>query len=482
MIKVLIYTIMIYTITIAQTLPHQVAEALQNNNFDLATELVEKFDAVNSTNTETLDNNFAKDVLHRIEIDFNKTEEQVISQIKKILPDVTQEQIEQWEKAGALEFMVIRGEKRYFARAASNLFLINKEAKTLKEKSQGVKADALENFLLEKIPNLIAEHNTTAHNYLSPQRITITYTLSVKPNVIPSGEAIRCWLPYARFENKRQTDITLLGFTNGGSAIPPIVSPDNFAHKTLYMEQVTALDKPTTFTATYSYTASANYKPIDFNKLYTIDTQGDAYKNFTEESGTHIKFTKRIKELSAKIIGDETNPARKVKRIFEWISNNIPWAGAREYSTLPSIPEYCVINGRGDCGIKTLLFITLCRYNGIPAKWESGWMLHPVEVNLHDWGMFYLDQTGWVSADQSFGVLPSQNQDVQLFFMQGLDSYRLIVNNDISGNLFPAKVFPRSETVDFQRGEVEWRGGNIYFPNWEYSIDIDYKEITDIEK
>ena len=98
MIKVLIYTIMIYTITIAQTLPHQVAEALQNNNFDLATELVEKFDAVNSTNTETLDNNFAKDVLHRIEIDFNKTEEQVISQIKKILPDVTQEQIEQWEK------------------------------------------------------------------------------------------------------------------------------------------------------------------------------------------------------------------------------------------------------------------------------------------------------------------------------------------------------------------------------------------------
>ena len=41
--------------------------------------------------------------------------------------------------------------------------------------------------------------------------------------------------------------------------------------------------------------------------------------------------------------------------------------------------------------------------------------------------------------------------------------------------LFPAKIFPRSGTLDFQRGELEWRGGNIYFDKWDYHMDVEYK-------
>jgi hypothetical protein len=50
----------------------------------------------------------------------------------------------------------------------------------------------------------------------------------------------------------------------------------------------------------------------------------------------------------------------------------------------------------------------------------------------------------------------------------------MIINNDIAPPLYPAKTFPRSETIDFQRGEVEWRGGNLYFDNWDYFIDVEY--------
>jgi hypothetical protein len=42
--------------------------------------------------------------------------------------------------------------------------------------------------------------------------------------------------------------------------------------------------------------------------------------------------------------------------------------------------------------------------------------------------------------------------------------------------LYPKKIYPRSETVDFQRGEVEWSGGNLYFPQWDYSMEIEYLE------
>ncbi len=126
----------------------------------------------------------------------------------------------------------------------------------------------------------------------------------------------------------------------------------------------------------------------------------------------------------------------------------------------------------GDCGIKTILFMTLARYNGIPAKWQSGWMMHPGEINLHDWGEIYFEGIGWVPVDQSFGIVDSENEAVKYFFLGGIDAYHFIVNDDYSKPLFPAKIYPRSETVDFQRGEVEWRGGNLYFDKWDYEMEI----------
>jgi hypothetical protein len=58
--------------------------------------------------------------------------------------------------------------------------------------------------------------------------------------------------------------------------------------------------------------------------------------------------------------------------------------------------------------------------------------------------------------------------------MTGIDSYRMIVNDDYSSSLFPTKKYPRSEIVDFQRGEVEWRKGNLYFDKWKWNLEIEY--------
>jgi hypothetical protein len=67
------------------------------------------------------------------------------------------------------------------------------------------------------------------------------------------------------------------------------------------------------------------------------------------------------------------------------------------------------------------------------------------------------------------------NEDEKYFFFGGIDAHHLIVNDDYSKPLFPAKIFPRSETVDFQRGELEWRGGNLYFDKWDYDMKVDYE-------
>ena len=101
-------------------------------------------------------------------------------------------------------------------------------------------------------------------------------------------------------------------------------------------------------------------------------------------------------------------------------------------------------------------------------------MLHPGDVNLHDWAEAYFEGIGWVPVDVSFGRIKNENDKVDHYFLGGIDAYRYYVNDDYSGDFFPAKTHLRSETVDFQRGEVEWKGENLYFGRWKYNMQVEY--------
>lgn len=458
----------------AQTKYPAIDREIERGNFSKASKMI---DSVIYSNrdlsvSEVSDLEFQKEKLNRIRLDFPKSADDMLAYIRKYYPDADQKSLEKWEKDRSLESMVIDGQKKYFSRAASNLFLINKEAKAQKEKAAGTSKDVLDEFLDTHLQETLKEFSSDNKTHLAnPVKMQITYTLSVKPDAVPEGEVVRCWLPYPREGHKRQTDISLISVNSDEYTI----ADNKNLQRTLYMEKKAKKGEPTVFKMELSYTCLSEWYDIDPAKVLPYNKESETYRNFTQERPPHISFTDEIKELSKKIVGSETNPYLKAKLIFEWISENIPWAGAREYSTLENIPSYSLLNKHGDCGIKTLLFMTLARYNGIPTKWQSGWMMHPVEKNLHDWCEAYFEGYGWVPVDQSFGVQSYSNDPkLKYYFTNGIDSYRFIVNDDFSQPLYPAKVYPRSETVDFQRGEAEWRGGNLYFDKWNYDMDIKY--------
>ncbi len=151
---------------------------------------------------------------------------------------------------------------------------------------------------------------------------------------------------------------------------------------------------------------------------------------------------------------------------------HVPWTTAREYSTIECLPKYALAVGHGDCGIKSMTFMTLCRYNGIPARWESGWTTDPVK-DMHDWCEIYLAPYGWVPADVTYGMVDSTNNREKWFYLGGIDGLRFFLNTDYNQPLYPAKTFYRSEIVDFQRGEAEWRGGNLYFNQWNWNFNVE---------
>ncbi len=417
---------------------------------------------------------FQLDLMNRIELDFSKTSDQIFQELNKYYPDINEQMFANLENDGSLEMRLIDGEKRYFKNAVPNLFRINKNAKIVKEKVDGISKDILKEFLSENLPEIIDEYDKTKSRYLNTVKIKLNYTVILKPNVVQEGELIRCWLPFPIEGNPRQTDIKLISVNTKNY----IIGDNDNLQRTIYLEKETVKDTPTIFKIELSYISKAEFIDLFSQKEITFNQNKNIFDKFTQERYPHIIFTDDIKELSKEIIGDEKDNLKKLKLIYEWINENIPWASALEYSTIENISDYCVKNMHGDCGIKSMLFITLARLNGIPAKWQSGWMLHPDRVNLHDWAEIYTDQFGWIPVDVDFGLQNFEDTKLKYFYLGGIDSYRFIVNDDFNQPLFPMKIYPRSETVDFQRGELEWRGGNLYFDKWNYDMQVEYEKIN----
>ena len=404
--------------------------------------------------------------LVRIKKDFTKTEQEVKAYIQQYIPAVTDSQMRYWEESKALEMQMIDGEKKYFNRAGRNLFRIDPKCRAIWKKTHP-KAEKNMAFNLDEHDQQVI--NTAAESegkYVKPVRFRITQRLTVEANAAPAGETIRCWIPFPVEIKGRQTDIK---FIASQPAAHQLAAADN-PQRTIYFEQESIKDSVTKFWVTYEYTAYATYTAIDPARVLQIKPE-DGLEKYLAERPPHIVFSDTLRKLSENIVGNEKNPYRIAQKLFAWVDTNIPWASAREYSTIKNISSYAYENKHGDCGIKTLLFITLCRLNGIPARWQSGWEFKPPHDSMHDWGMIYFKPYGWVPMDVTYGLRNSKNEQLKWFYLSGMDSYRLIFNEDFSQSFSPPKTFMRSETVDSQRGEVEWSGGNLYYDQWSWKLD-----------
>lgn len=407
-------------------------------------------------------------IMGRIRKDFTMTPEEGLKQIKAKMPNVTQEQIAKWKRDSKIEYMVIDGKEWWFRKSVRNLWLLADELKEDHDAEKWDTYNTRRRYYLEAM-----QSPADANGLRDWRHIVVRFYLDVNADAIPAGETLRVWMPFP-YQNLRQRNIKL------ESCNYPVTYSEGSKHHTVYMEAKTEKGKPTHFEYTFSYDVAERHIAQDdlLAMLEPYDKNSAEYKEFTGNYPPHIVITDDTRALAREIVEGETNPVLQASKIFNWISSRYPWAGAREYSTIKNMPEYVMANGHGDCGQVALMYITLVRSLGIPARWESGWMLHPDEINWHDWAETYFEGIGWVPTDQSFGR-SAVGTPMNNYYATGIDVYRMASNEAIGDKLSPEKKFIRSETVDFQPGEVEWRKGNLYYDTWKSHLEV--KSITKIK-
>jgi transglutaminase-like putative cysteine protease len=423
------------------------------------------------------------DILRYARQDYTLDDAGLIEKLKPLIPDVTPADVDRWCAADEVIHKTIDGKRMFFSREPNNLFKLSASARQRRDAhnpAAAVAADpeAVANWkLTDHLAKVVEEANRTGQEFVCPVHHKMKYTVTVTPGDAggKAGSTLRVWLPFPQ-EYRQQRNVKLISTTPAGGQVAPNAvdaSPmGGAAQRTVYFE--TKVSDPTEalkYVVEFEYDSYAYYPKLDEAKAQSLPS--DFGMSYLAERPPHIVFTPGIRQAVAEAVGTETNPLAKARAIFYWVDKNIKYRYEDEYCTIPSFADRIFKNRRGDCGLQGTLFTTMCRIAGVPARWQSGWGTKVSGRSMHDWAEFYVAPWGWLPVDASYGLQKSDDPAVRDFYIGHQDSYRFIVNLDYGRQLHPPKHSLRSEPADFQRGEVELDGKNLYFDQWKYLIEIE---------
>ncbi len=185
----------------------------------------------------------------------------------------------------------------------------------------------------------------------------------------------------------------------------------------------------------------------------------DFPSHYLGEQLPHIHVTPYLKAITAEIVGEETDPLKKARKIYDYITTHLMYSYVRSYFTIAELVDYAAAGWKGDCGIQALLFINMCRIAGVPARWQSGLYARPGDIGSHDWAMFYAEPYGWLFADCSFGGSAQRMgcEERRQFYFGNLDPYRLPACCQFQADFLPPVHGLRHDPYDNQNGEVEYQ-------------------------
>lgn len=387
-----------------------------------------------------------KERIRRLPTQYPWTKAQALQKLQELVPSVTEAQFDEWDLQGRLDFIYINGEKRYFLRCHRSI------AKHPDLVRQAGKDASPVNEWLDPMIHEIKEKGSAT------RRITLETSIYVEKEDFTPGEYI-FHLPFPT-PSAQQSDICLIEGNPDG--IAPSDAPACTAHWRRSLEQWEE------FKLKYSYVSCIKFadplnQPAPEAVLYPAEPA--PIEADLAEYGAFMRFTPYLKALAADITKDAVTDVQKAWKCYEFVTTKVDYSFMRDYFQIDDLNEFCAVNLRGDCGLQALLFIILCRINGIPARWQSGLAVEPAYTGSHDWAQFYLEGWGWLFADCSYGGSAYRYGAAErhAFYFGNLDPMRMVATKAFQAPLTPEIDVLRVDPYDNQSGEVQRLGAELPF-------------------
>lgn len=387
---------------------------------------------------------------------FCYTREQALAWMREKIPDFTEEEFDALELDRQIEYIYVMGEKRYLRSFRGTLL---KTRPDIAARANEVSEEA------KMLDEAIAEMKQKG---LLSYKFRIYGQLDIENEDFVPGAQYKVHLPVPQ-NCAQQSEIEL-------NVDAVSIDSDRAHQRTAYFERT--MDKNDPFCVEYSYVNTIHYvDPLSDAKPseHVYPNALPVCEDDLAEQYPHIAFTPYLKALAKELKGDETDPVRIAWRFYDYITTKIRYSFMRYYFLMDRHAEFCALNGKGDCGIQAILFITLCRIAGIPARWQSGLCVESDRCGSHDWAQFYVEPYGWLFADLSYGgsAFRDGNEERRRFYFGNLDPFRMVANSRYQTDFNPPKSDDRWDPYDTQNGEIEVNGVGLF----SYQFDTNYKPL-----
>lgn len=425
---------------LALALPEDITKAKWCGDFDRALRLIDRKLADGRT-PDCLKTRLALEraVIERLPLDYCYTQEEAVRLVQREIPDFTSEELDGLRDSGKVEWIYINGKTVYSQRFYETLLSVYPDIAARAGKPP--KAESEEYALLaQNIEDM-------KRNGGASWKVRMRASFVLAQEAFRPDEELLVHLPVPKHAINMQ-EIRIL------SASHPVLKLADTDAPSRTIAFSGKFEKNEPFWVEYEYVSTVRYNAPKPEEVSAEQPDFD-----TEELWPHIRFTPFIRALCAELSGGETNPLVRARRFYDYCTTVGTYSYMREYFTLPdSIPDYYGTGLKGDCGVQALLFITLCRCAGIPAKWQSGLFVTPYSQGCHDWAQFYIAPYGWLFADCSFGgsAYRAGSAERHDFYFDNLDPFRMVANSELQAEFDPPKQQLRIDPFDNQRGEAEY--------------------------
>ncbi|WPX08686.1 transglutaminase-like domain-containing protein [Anaerocellum danielii] len=416
-------------------IPEGIKREEKLGNFCLALRLIDRWLADERiTEVQRKRLMYEKNRINRILESYPFDEETALKKAMELIDSFSREEFYHLLSEGYLDYIVVEGKRRFEERFVHNIaFTLPSYRERLKKDPVAQKARELLDKRLEEL---------TQGGPPKRYRVRAKITVTIKDD----ADHFRVWLPFPK-EELQVCDVKLVSISQRDY----FLADNKVSQRTIYFE-----GKEKEYFVEFEYTINEWINKVDPEKVEENDLD-----EFLGEQPPHVVFTPYLKLLTNQVVAGENNPYLKAKRIFDWITKHVKYSYVRPYATYENIPQYVAENLKGDCGFQALLFITMCRIAGIPARWQSGWYINPLMASPHDWALFYAKPYGWLPADLSFGGARRENEKLRSFYFGNLDGFRMVANSDFMKDFVPKPNFLRFDPTDNQLGEAESSSGKV---------------------
>lgn len=177
------------------------------------------------------------------------------------------------------------------------------------------------------------------------------------------------------------------------------------------------------------YTANSLIPVIDERRLIEVsDRLAQGTLSYPESVAPYLQLPDtlpaRVKELAAKVVGNETNAYKKAKAIERFLR----WGNIYRYETqdvpYPKegedfVDQFLFQTKRGYCDHFSTSMVVMLRAQGIPARWVKGYAFGELKRNdegklevtvrqkdAHSWVEAYFPEIGWVPFEATASFFP----------------------------------------------------------------------------